>query len=213
MKLSKSCRARMQFADRANGRCRQLCLQSCAAAQKTNEIKRECSASRQPHSRRSSRTARCPAKSWVARPLLDETCSKPWKKLRLLTSCERRKCRIQGPSIIRVSTWGYSGCRFVQDNCSRGAVACYTRYQLAWPAPRTCRSRLSRSVGRPVLPGDRRPGHVLLDAQGHRSRHVFGQAERHASTARPPRGLFVHPLRSLGLRHQLLHHLDVQVGP
>ena len=52
----------------------------------------------------------------------------------------------------------------------------------------------------------------LLDAQGYRSRQLLGQSERHHQRQDRQAGLFVHPLRRLGLRHQLLHHLDVQVG-
>ena len=52
-----------------------------------------------------------------------------------------------------------------------------------------------------------------MDAEGHRSRHVHRQPERLDQRHDRQAGLFVHPLRRLGLRHQLLHHLDVQVGP
>lgn len=99
-----------------------------------------------------------------------------------------------------------------QGNCSRRAVTCYARYR--WPCPGGgSAGQGCQEAGRPpVLPGDRQPRHVLLDAQGHRPRHVEcsprRQHQRHHSQA----GLLLHPLRPLGLRHQLLHHLDVQVG-
>ena len=41
----------------------------------------------------------------------------------------------------------------------------------------------------------------------------IGQPERHGQRHDRQAGLLLHPFRRLGLRHQLLHHLDVQVGP
>src|SRR6267142_6089962 len=58
--------------------------------------------------------------------LVDETCSKPWGILRLLTSCERRKGRLQGPRSFGRSTWGYQRMSSLRRTLAAAALSLAT---------------------------------------------------------------------------------------
>src|ERR1700688_1767305 len=76
---------------------------------------------------------------------LDEFFGRPWRKLRLLTVCAQRKCRLKGLN-PRSSTWGQSKCHIVTEQLQqrRCHLPCFSR-QLASPAPPPCRSRPRQS--------------------------------------------------------------------
>ena len=70
--------------------------------------------------------AACAAQVADAPIVLDETCSKPWGKLRLLTLIEPRKGRFQGPRSFDVNL-GVLDVSSSQNIGSSGAVTCHAR--------------------------------------------------------------------------------------
>ncbi len=155
------------------------------------------------------------AKPLMRCSVLDETCGKPWGKLRLLTFRRTAQVSLQGPRSFGRSTWGYSGCPIVRKAIAAAALS------LATLAPAGFASAADLPVKAKAKPVADLPFFFVIDdrvtyswmPKGTDPGMFIGQSERHDQRHDRQAGLFVHPLRRLGLRHQLLHHLDVQVGP
>ena len=146
--------------------------------------------------------------------LLAENGSRPCGKLRLLsTGRTAQVSHSRACDRSRSLTWGY------QDVLStKTAIAA-----AALSLPRLQQAGSANAADLPVKakakPADL-PFFLLIDDRvtfsyiftGHAAGHVVDQSERHGQLQHDEAGLLVHPLRHLAVRHQLLHHLAVQVG-
>ena len=119
--------------------------------------------------------------------VLDETCGKPWGKLRLLTSARTAQgSRSKGLDHLVVNL-GVLGCPSLRRALAAAALS------LATLAPAGYRQR-RRHAGqgakagrrRAVLLRDRRPGDLLVDASNGADPGMYSVNRTARSTARPP---------------------------
>ena len=160
-------------------------------------------------------TARRQPKFLIRLLVLDETCGRRLGKDE--ASLVRRTAQVSHSRalIVLLANLGVLEMSFVKAIVAAAALAV-----AALAANRLRQGRRPSGQGRQegarpaVLPRDRRSGHLLLHSPGGTEPGMWSrQPERHGQRQHGEAGLLVHPLRPLGLRHQLLHHLDVQVGP